>query len=526
MSVKCQNCGGEMSYDIRSKNLKCEYCKEKIPIEEYIEGKKSEVIENEDTNTVNIKTSTFQCSECGAEFESYSESATIFCPYCNKQTFLKYTKDEERPIKIIPFSKTKSDMRKYYAKYLEKKKFVPEEFKNPDNLNNFNGIYIPYHNVSTVAPKEMSFFGTKNYSQGSYDYHEEYDVNAEVDGEINNISFDASEALDDTISSQISPFNENKMEDFNEGYVAGFYMDKANVSIEKYSDKIQEISETTLKNEIEKGSKFIKIQNPKEEYMYEISSKKQSLFPVWFMTYKNKDRIGYITGNGQSGKMTMDIPVDTKAFFKFAGILSLILGIVSIFLFSTFFASFSASSVARFSSLFFCVASVVLFIEMNTIYKKDNHFYDVGSKNFKKKLKKKKKQKNGGLTKQGKIVLIIFVSMFFVLPFVFQLLILCFSAFKSFFALASIAIGIILITKLKGKTDNSTKLCFMYLIISGIICFATISIISPANDMYYYGLALFNFIGIVCECMTCIKGFNNLTTRPIPNFFTREGANN
>ena len=66
----------------------------------------------------------------------------------------------------------------------------------------------------------------------------------------------------------------------------------------------------------------------------------------------------------------------------------------------------------------------------------------------------------------------------------------------------------------------------MYLIISGIICFATISIISPANDMYYYGLALFNFIGIVCECMTCIKGFNNLTTRPIPNFFTREGANN
>ena len=52
MSVKCQNCGGEMSYDIRSKNLKCEYCKEKIPIEEYIEGKKSEVIENEDNNVL------------------------------------------------------------------------------------------------------------------------------------------------------------------------------------------------------------------------------------------------------------------------------------------------------------------------------------------------------------------------------------------------------------------------------------------------------------------------------------------
>jgi len=31
---------------------------------------------------------------------------------------------------------------------------------------------------------------------------------------------------------------------------------------------------------------------------------------------------------------------------------------------------------------------------------------------------------------------------------------------------------------------------------------------------------------VIINCLSCINYFNYLTTRPVPNFFRREGANN
>mgnify|MGYP007054348315 FL=1 len=39
-----------------------------------------------------------------------------------------------------------------------------------------------------------------------------------------------------------------------------------------------------------------------------------SLFPVWFMSYRNNDRVAYATVNGQTGKVVADIPISFKKF--------------------------------------------------------------------------------------------------------------------------------------------------------------------------------------------------------------------
>ena len=49
-------------------------------------------------------------------------------------------------------------------------------------------------------------------------------------------------------------------------------------------------------------------------------------------------------------------------------------------------------------------------------------------------------------------------------------------------------------------------------------------VISFANDWFYYGLTIVSVIGIIINALCCIKGFDYLTSRPIPNFFTRKGA--
>ena len=38
------------------------------------------------------------------------------------------------------------------------------------------------------------------------------------------------------------------------------------------------------------------------------------MFPVWFMSYRNGDRVAYATVNGQTGKAVADLPVDIRKF--------------------------------------------------------------------------------------------------------------------------------------------------------------------------------------------------------------------
>ena len=38
------------------------------------------------------------------------------------------------------------------------------------------------------------------------------------------------------------------------------------------------------------------------------------MFPVWFLSYRKKDRVAYATVNGQTGLVVADIPIDPKRY--------------------------------------------------------------------------------------------------------------------------------------------------------------------------------------------------------------------
>ena len=38
------------------------------------------------------------------------------------------------------------------------------------------------------------------------------------------------------------------------------------------------------------------------------------MFPVWFLSYRNKDRVAYATVNGQTGKVVADLPISVGKF--------------------------------------------------------------------------------------------------------------------------------------------------------------------------------------------------------------------
>lgn len=38
------------------------------------------------------------------------------------------------------------------------------------------------------------------------------------------------------------------------------------------------------------------------------------MYPVWFLSYRNGDRVAYATVNGQTGKVVADMPLDTRKY--------------------------------------------------------------------------------------------------------------------------------------------------------------------------------------------------------------------
>ena len=110
----CPNCSGNLSFDIASQKLMCDYCKTQLDPYEY---EKTQDAEENDVFGVQV----FTCPQCGGEIMTTNVTAAGFCTYCGASTILdSRMKQEKRPAHIIPFSRTKEDCQKAYASHVKR----------------------------------------------------------------------------------------------------------------------------------------------------------------------------------------------------------------------------------------------------------------------------------------------------------------------------------------------------------------------------------------------------------------------
>lgn len=135
---ECPNCGGNLRFDIPTQSLFCDYCHTQL--NPYSYQKDHDAVETS-TYDVNI----FTCPQCGGEILSTENAATGFCSFCGASTILdSRIAREKRPDYIVPFQITKEDCKKAYGKMMRHAIFAPKELKDPRNVDNFRGIYMPY----------------------------------------------------------------------------------------------------------------------------------------------------------------------------------------------------------------------------------------------------------------------------------------------------------------------------------------------------------------------------------------------
>lgn len=335
--IVCPGCGGNLKFDIASQKMHCAYCDTFINPTDVTEKEKDAQLgtKSEDMMDVTI----YSCPQCGAELMSADNEATSFCSYCGASNILtERVSKAQRPDDVIPFKITKDECKKRYIAKIGKTLFAPKALTNPDHIESFRGIYMPYWSYNVTQKGRGRFDGTTEKREGDYRVITHYDLSIDMDNKYEGISHDASESFADNISESLAPYNTGDIVPFSTAYLSGFYADIADVEPKEYMNQASLMAANDALNNVRKIDEFKQYSISTtgiddaaliKKTHTEIKDVKRSMFPVWFLSYRSDDnRVAYAAINGQTGKVTADIPIDKKKYLIFSAVFAVVLWLI------------------------------------------------------------------------------------------------------------------------------------------------------------------------------------------------------
>lgn len=408
--IVCPNCGANLKFDPKSQKMLCDFCESSFDPGQFNveEDAQEQVIQEENPDSDEFETydvTIYTCPQCGGELMSVDENtAAAFCSFCGASTILNARMAKGRkPEYIIPFAKTKEDCKKAYLDVVKKAIFLPKEYRSEDCIDSFRGIYMPYWSYDVKQKGLVRLNGETSHRSGDYIITDHYELTGNIEAEYDGISYDASSAFDDSISEALAPYDMNKRIPFEPSYMSGYYADLADVDARIYKWQAEKFAYTASLNRIKNETKAFKkysittpitpssSEMPKGAVPTKSDKGRSAMFPVWFMSYRNGDRVAYAAVNGQTGKVVADLPIDVKKYLiSSALVAAIIFAILNLFLVMTPTTALIIASILTLA-VFMINAS-----QRSAIRKAERGEGDKGKESLKKKETKEKGKKAKG----------------------------------------------------------------------------------------------------------------------------------
>lgn len=547
----CANCAGRLKYDINEKKLICEFCGSKFDIGD-IEESKHFKKDDESTKDLYIlpdepdkeyySSYVYNCPQCAGEIRADINEAAAFCPYCGASNVLEgQLSNEKKPDYILPFSIDKDKCKDIYKNFIKKKWFAPSGLQKEGTVDGFRGIYMPFWLYNIEQKGKIHIPGKKTRYSMNYTYYDEYDLTGDLDARYEGIMYDASSTFYDDYSQCISPFDMKEAVPFDSSYMAGFYADTYDVADEVYVSKAEEIAgKITYEDYVSKAFTKIRpdfVAEPEKVLNTNSFDKKSAMLPVWFMAYKYKGRMLYSAINGQTGEIASDVPISIKKY-----IIGSLLLAIPLFPILNLFLSLSGMTIAVLSALISVAVSLSYYGMSNKLRKIETKETDKGyafahPEQFEDKTPSefdeiKKEFKKEAKNKKNIIVVMVLVVFFGVqlIPILFIGGGLFFSTFGTgallflfgAFLLSLSIVALILNLLKKNKNVRSHPLGYLMPFASGMIASLTVAV-RPVDDVWYYISSVISLIGIIVAVASLVNRYNELISRPMPQF-KREGG--
>ena len=266
-----------------------------------------------------------------------------------------------------------------------------------------------------------------------------------------------------------------------------------------------------------------------------------SMFPVWFLSYRNKDRVAYATVNGQTGKVVADLPISVGKF-----LLGSLIAAIPVYILLCLLTVLTPGMTLTIVGVLAIIANICYSQELTMIAVKEAGTEDkgriakeqpeaLGAINNHRRLKAAKKATKTIKKKTNTSFVAYFILFIFVIQFVPALFAIIAGIGGSF-----------------GNADGSLILFVILTIISFIfsirafssfdrmpghkgvagLIFGMVSMLigdavllfQPVLDAWYYGAAFIIIASVLITLINVIRAFNVLTTRKLPQFATHKGG--
>lgn len=330
---KCLNCSAALEFYPPSQNWKCHFCSSEFSKEQLDAAFQQEEPSDQDMPELD----SYRCTSCGSELIADSTTSATFCLYCKNPTIIKSRfSGRFKPKNLIPFKLTKEQAEDIYKKWIRKRRFTPDEFKQKEKIEKITGIYAPFWLFNSKADGMINGEATKvrSWTQGKYRYTQTmyYRVFRKGNAKYQRVPVDASKKLDDKFMHMIEPYNYNELTDFSMKYMSGFMAEKYDVEAPEaeavMKERVDQYLEDRLKSTVNGYSSY----NVHEKQI-ELSDTTQdySMLPVYLLInkYKGKDHIFIV--NGQTGKVVGDTPISFLKQILFAGLAFILVWGVAVF---------------------------------------------------------------------------------------------------------------------------------------------------------------------------------------------------
>ena len=523
---ECPNCGGNLKFDIPTQQLACAYCG--THLDPYAIKKETDAAEQN-----YFETTVYTCPQCAGEIISMDNEVASFCSFCGASTILSSRiSKEKRPRFIIPFKKTKEDCKQAYAKKMRSAFFVPKELKNPEYIDGFRGIYMPYWTYQMTQKDRVILKGKKSYRKGDYIITDHYDLSGDLDAYYLGYSYDASSSFYDNISEALAPYDAKELVNFTPSYLSGFYADTADIDEEVYREDAQGLAINSSFDRIRKEKAFsgyslnLSGSNLLNKLGTTCRSADNTMYPVWFLSYRNKDRIAYATVNGQTGKVVADMPISPARYL----LASLVVALPIYVLLNLFF-TLKPPILMGIACVLALVSGILYIMEMNAIGRRavyeDDRAVEImrrkkhgqaaeQKRTAKKKSSSKKKNKLGKPTISF-LILILYIICYGQLIMDLANLFLC-----PVILIAMVVCLIVGICRYKKVEDVKGLFGFIFAT-AAVLISVLIRLFHPVSDIPYYIGAILTLLADAFIFVDIIRNYNKLAMRRLPQF-DRQGG--
>ena len=341
-NYKCPACTGPLHYVGESGMLECDYCGSKYTaaeIEALYAEKEKAASEAKPADSgwgdeaENMRA--YSCPSCGAELICDVTTAATSCPYCGNPTVVPAQfSGTLKPDYIIPFKLGKDAAIDALKRHYKKKPLLPRAFSEQNHLEEVQGVYVPFWLYDGEGDVDAEFEATSSssYQEGKFLVTETRHFHVERSGSVSfeRVPVDASTKMPDEYMDSIEPYDYGELRPFSTAYLPGYLADRYDVSAGESAGRadarcrescIQAISSTVLGyDSCVPTSADVRLHSRRVKY---------AMMPVWMLHTKWNGKDYLFSMNGQTGKLTGDLPVSMGRFWAwFAGIFVPLAGVM------------------------------------------------------------------------------------------------------------------------------------------------------------------------------------------------------